>query len=44
VLLYIHAVVRHVTLFVWVQYYNYLLLTASFSCTHICSTTVTVGM
>jgi hypothetical protein len=33
VFLYIHAVVRHVTLFVWVHYYNYLLLTTSFSCT-----------
>jgi hypothetical protein len=31
--LHIHAVVWHVTLFVWVHYYNYLLLTASFSCT-----------
>jgi hypothetical protein len=33
VFLYIHAVVRHVILFVWVQYYNYLPLTASSSCT-----------
>jgi hypothetical protein len=33
VFLYIHAVVRYVTLFVWVHCYNYLLLTASFSCT-----------
>jgi hypothetical protein len=30
--LYIRVVVRHLTLFVWVHYYNYL-LTASFSCT-----------
>jgi hypothetical protein len=29
---YNHAVVRHLTLFVWVRYYNYI-LTASFSCT-----------
>jgi hypothetical protein len=33
VFLYIHAVVWHLTLFFWVHYYNYLLLTASFSCT-----------
>jgi hypothetical protein len=32
VFLYIHAVVRHSTLFVWVHYYNYFLLTASYSC------------
>jgi hypothetical protein len=31
VFLYIHAVVRRVTLFVWVHHYNYLLLAASFS-------------
>jgi hypothetical protein len=33
VFLYIHAVVQHLTLFIWVHCYNYLLLTASFSCT-----------
>jgi hypothetical protein len=33
VFLYIHAVVPNLTLFIWVHYYNYLLLTASFSCT-----------
>jgi hypothetical protein len=32
VVLYIHAVIRHVILFIWVHYYNFLLLTASFSC------------
>jgi hypothetical protein len=29
----IHTVVQNVNLFAWVHYYNYLLLTASFSCT-----------
>jgi hypothetical protein len=33
VFLYFHNIVRHATLFVWLHYYNYLLLTASFSCT-----------
>jgi hypothetical protein len=28
-----HAVIRHLNLFVLVRYYNYLFLTASFSCT-----------
>jgi hypothetical protein len=33
VFLYIYALVRQVILFIWVHYYNYILLTASFSCT-----------
>jgi hypothetical protein len=38
------VVVRHLTLFVWLHYYNYLLLTATFYVlSHICSTTITTG-